>query len=208
MLNMDMIGRLDTNRVIYVVGTSSSVQWDKLIKLVENKSLKITPSENFMGGSDHYPFYLKGIPFLFFFTGLHSDYHTPDDDLEKINFDGEIKILNFIEDFITIIDTVAVIPFQIIDEISVVHHSNKNNSIGLIPDKEYNGKGIRIAGVIKDLLACNTGLQPGDVIMKIGNKDIKDYHDFTETLKKYDPGTQAKLLVSRMGTQIIKTVYF
>lgn len=43
-------------------------------------------------GSDHYPFYRKGIPVLFFFTGLHSDYHKPTDDYEFIDFDKLLKV--------------------------------------------------------------------------------------------------------------------
>lgn len=43
-------------------------------------------------GSDHFPFYKKGIPVLFFFSGLHSDYHKPSDDFEFIDFDKLIKV--------------------------------------------------------------------------------------------------------------------
>ncbi len=43
-------------------------------------------------GSDHYPFYRKGIPVIFFFTGLHKDYHKPTDDFEFIDFDKLIKV--------------------------------------------------------------------------------------------------------------------
>jgi len=43
-------------------------------------------------GSDHYPFYRKGIPVLFFFTGLHSDYHKETDDFEFIDMDKLVKV--------------------------------------------------------------------------------------------------------------------
>ncbi|HWR74066.1 MAG TPA: M20/M25/M40 family metallo-hydrolase [Bacteroidales bacterium] len=43
-------------------------------------------------GSDHYPFYRKGIPALFFFTGLHKDYHRETDDFEFIDFDKLVKV--------------------------------------------------------------------------------------------------------------------
>lgn len=43
-------------------------------------------------GSDHYPFYRKGIPVLFFFTGLHRDYHKTSDDFEFIDFDKLLKV--------------------------------------------------------------------------------------------------------------------
>jgi hypothetical protein len=43
-------------------------------------------------GSDHYPFYRKKIPVLFFFTGLHKDYHKPSDDYEFIDFEKLVKV--------------------------------------------------------------------------------------------------------------------
>jgi aminopeptidase YwaD len=49
-----------------------------------------------IGPSDQTSFYLKNIPVLHFFTGQHSDYHRPSDDVEKINFEGEKMILEYI----------------------------------------------------------------------------------------------------------------
>jgi hypothetical protein len=43
-------------------------------------------------GSDHFPFYRKGIPALFFFSGLHKDYHRETDDFEFIDFDKLVKV--------------------------------------------------------------------------------------------------------------------
>ena len=45
-------------------------------------------------------FYRKDIPVLFFFTGLHSDYHKPSDDADKINYIGMLKIIRFIQQMI------------------------------------------------------------------------------------------------------------
>ena len=48
------------------------------------------------GPSDHTSFYRKNIPVLFYFTGLHPDYHKPSDDFDKINYTGEMKIVKHI----------------------------------------------------------------------------------------------------------------
>ena len=48
-----------------------------------------------IGPSDHTSFYLKNIPVLFFFTGIHKDYHKPGDDVEKINFPGELQVIKY-----------------------------------------------------------------------------------------------------------------
>src|SRR5881398_2590684 len=48
------------------------------------------------GPSDHTSFYLKDIPVLFYFTGLHADYHKPTDDANKINYNGELYVIKHI----------------------------------------------------------------------------------------------------------------
>jgi Zn-dependent M28 family amino/carboxypeptidase len=50
-------------------------------------------SQNLVRRSDQWPFLRRGVPALFFFTGLHPDYHTPQDDVEKINFPKMEKIV-------------------------------------------------------------------------------------------------------------------
>jgi Peptidase family M28 len=56
-----------------------------------NLSLTFYPSTGKTGGSDHSPFAKKDIPFSFFWSGWHDDYHNPSDEIEKINWD---KMLN------------------------------------------------------------------------------------------------------------------
>ncbi|MFN5931633.1 MAG: M28 family peptidase, partial [Sphingobacteriales bacterium] len=63
------------------------------------------------GPSDHTSFYRKDIPVLFFFTGIHGDYHKPSDDWDKINYKGEWNILKFALSIITNPATSGKIPF-------------------------------------------------------------------------------------------------
>src|SRR5262249_24834638 len=57
----------------------------------------LTLNEDGYGPSDHSSFYRKQIPVLFFFTGCHNDYHNPSDTADKINYEGEAKIISFVE---------------------------------------------------------------------------------------------------------------
>ena len=50
--------------------------------------------------SDHYNFYKKGIPCIFFFTGIHDDYHRPSDEIDKLNFDGIQKIADLVDSIV------------------------------------------------------------------------------------------------------------
>lgn len=82
MLNLDMISRNGAD-TLYLVGAPASPDVTEIILKANRKTgLKLIPDDDFMGGSDHYPFYRKEIPFMFFFTGIHADYHTPRDNPE------------------------------------------------------------------------------------------------------------------------------
>ena len=98
MLNLDMIGRLSNNNLtINAVGTSDI--WTPLAnKINESYKFDLSLKKAGLDGSDHRPFFDKGIPTIFFFTGLHNDYHTPRDVFWKINTEGEETILKFVND--------------------------------------------------------------------------------------------------------------
>lgn len=97
MLNMDMIGRLGAGE--YFAGFSegeSSIDIAMIIDKLENKykfAKNITSRKT--GGSDHASFYNKKVPIAFLHTGGHSDYHTPNDVSNKINFDGIAQIAKY-----------------------------------------------------------------------------------------------------------------
>jgi aminopeptidase YwaD len=113
MLNCDMIGRLDSSKkelTMYSVG--SSPNWGKLIDETPADGLKIMKKESVESGSDHYSFYEKNVPDLFFFTELHSDYHKPTDDPEKVNFAGLTTIVKYIERFFGNIKSGKKIPYS------------------------------------------------------------------------------------------------
>jgi len=109
-LNIDMIGRskkagdTDTRNAslsgpneIYVIGsTMMSTELGKLSQDVNSSYLKIgydvkyddpKDTNRFFFRSDHYNYALKGIPIIFFFDGVHEDYHRAGDEAQKIDYD-------------------------------------------------------------------------------------------------------------------------
>ncbi|MFC2113820.1 M20/M25/M40 family metallo-hydrolase [Bacteroidota bacterium] len=98
MLNLDMIGRSGCkNSDMIVYGVGSATCWRKQLKAINNKVLHMNLISGSNGGSDHHPFYKAGIPVLFFFTGIHADYHKVSDEIELLNFEGEAEILTVAE---------------------------------------------------------------------------------------------------------------
>ncbi|MGE5499357.1 MAG: M20/M25/M40 family metallo-hydrolase, partial [Syntrophothermus sp.] len=92
MINMDMIGRLTdtTNLIINGAGTSS-IWKDLLTKINSSYNFKLSLMDDGYGGSDQSSFVNKDIPALFFFTGIHNDYHRPSDTPDKINYELQAK---------------------------------------------------------------------------------------------------------------------
>ncbi len=87
MLNMDMVGRLAEDGV-EVGGEKTSAAWPALIAAAAPDSLKVKHPEAVTGRSDHAHWFRQGIPVLFFFTGLHADYHRTSDEFDTLNLSG------------------------------------------------------------------------------------------------------------------------
>ncbi len=102
MINMDMIGRIRGGKV-YVNGTGTGSTLDKLVESVKPpESFKIDLSEaTGYGGSDHMSFTVKQVPVLFFFSGLHGDYHKPSDTWDKIDAPDATRLLGYVAEITT-----------------------------------------------------------------------------------------------------------
>lgn len=207
MINLDMVGRLTDNKLT-IGGTGTSSIWQGLLDSL-NKTYNFTAAYNKdgYGPSDHASFYGKDIPVLFFFTGLHKDYHKPSDDWQLINADGEAKVLNMVVSIVNYVNTLSAKP----DFIKVTEEKKETNmgfrvTLGVIPDYSSTKEGLEITGVKSGGVAEKSGLQGGDVITKLGQYEIKNIYDYTDALTKFKPGEESEVTFVR-GTET-KTVKF
>jgi len=198
MLNIDMVGRIDTNKSkLNIIGTGSSSLWDSIIDATPSPHFDIRKSTSATGGSDHASFYLKNMPVLFFFTGIHSDYHTPDDVIEKLNFTGIYNILNYVYDFVLKTD-IAHIPFAKAETTNIRSARRSSTiSLGIMPDHAYEYSGIRIADITQQGPAEKAGLQRGDIIIKIGMFQINDIHTYMSALATFKTGDKTSIDIIR-----------
>ena len=105
MLNFDMVGRFDSNhKKIYIFGTASSPLWNDLIRKNADRNFKVRKIRGSVPFSDQHSFYVKQVPVLFFYTGTHPDYHTPRDRSRLVNYQGEVKVIQFAEKIIAQLD--------------------------------------------------------------------------------------------------------
>jgi len=208
MLNMDMVGRLKDDKLI-LNGTGTSTYWTPMIEEL-NKKYNFNTSMNpeGFGPSDHSSFYAKDIPVLMFFTDLHTDYHKPTDTPDKINTEGQQKVLNMVYDMAYDLSTRDVKP-----EFTKVAVKEENKGerksvrvyVGTVPDFSYSDAGYKISGVQSGSPAEKAGILAGDIMIKFGDKEINNLYDYTAALGEYKPGQDVNVVVKR-GTEEITVV--
>ncbi|MBW1296632.1 M28 family metallopeptidase [Aquimarina litoralis] len=103
-LNIDMIGRIDEkhkekdkNQYIYLIGSDRlSTELHNISEEANNEYTKLDldytynakdDRNRFYYRSDHYNFAKNNIPIIFYFNGVHEDYHEPSDTADKIEYD-------------------------------------------------------------------------------------------------------------------------
>jgi hypothetical protein len=198
MINMDMIGRLDPQtKSLLVHGTGTSPAWEPLLKKLATENLSIKTDSSGTGPSDHTSFYLKDIPVLHFFTGSHSDYHKPSDDWEKVNLAGEVEVLKLIAKIIDDLDAQPKLAFLKTKTKATASRSSFKVTMGIMPGYASDAEGLKVDGVTDGRPAAKAGIQTGDVIIQMGEYQIKDIQNYMDALGKFEKGQSIPVKVIR-----------
>ncbi|TBR20294.1 MAG: M20/M25/M40 family metallo-hydrolase [Chitinophagaceae bacterium] len=211
MINLDMVGRLnDSLNSITVGGFGTSPQWNSIINEANKKnSFALKFDSSGTGPSDHTSFYRKDIPVLFFFTGLHTDYHKPGDDFEKINYRGETRLISFIYKIILNTNyTNQKLVFAKTREAQTTTSARFSVSMGIMPDYSYSGAGVRCDGISEGRPAQKAGIRTGDVILQINDYEISSVESYMQVLGKFKKGDRVIVKYSRSGETLITEVQF
>lgn len=209
MVNMDMVGRLNEENVLVINGVGTSPSWMPVLEDLEIDPITITTTESGFGPSDHTSFYLKDIPVLHFFTGQHSEYHKPTDDSELINYEGIDLVSQYIYQLVTALDGEEKLTFtKTKDQSQGSRASSFKVTLGVVPDYTYGKKGMRIDGVSEGKPAQKAGLQQGDVILKIGDKEIEDIYAYMEALGSFEPEQSTTIVIQRGEEQLTLPLTF
>lgn len=203
MLNMDMIGRINDNKDLIVHGTGTSSDWKDILNEKNSYNFNLSFNDEGFGSSDHSSFYAKQIPVLFFFTGTHSDYHKPTDTADKINAEGQAKILNFVYDVASEIIQKETRPNYVAVERKDRGRMNTSRVwVGTVPDFAGEVNGYKLGGVSEGSPAEKAGLEAGDIITSFGGKKISNLYDFTYAIGSFVPGDKVEVIVKRGDEEI------
>ncbi len=197
MLNFDMIGRLDeSGKTLNLLAAGSSPQWEQLAANITT-DIEVKIKKAGVSGSDHAPFIKKSIPALFFFSGIHDDYHKPGDDCEKLNYYGMRDIVEYAANMILIIDTMKNMVFSAVVETAGRGNRTDMVTLGIVPDHGTTVDGLKISDVIQHRPAYAAGLKKGDIIIQIDDTEVHDIMQYMKALGTLKKGTKSTVVVKR-----------
>ncbi len=210
MLNFDMVGRLDPEKnTLGINSVGTSPFWKEAMAGIQIDDMKVKTAESGVGPSDHTSFYLKDLPVLHFFSGTHSDYHKPSDDENLINYAGADKIFRYVDALLVKLnDNGQKLAFTQTKNEEEGEAPRWKVSLGVVPDYLYDGEGMRIDGVTDGKPASKAKLLAGDVVIKMGDNDVKDMMSYMRALSKLEKGDTVTVVVLRKGKPKKKKVTF
>ena len=190
MLNMDMIGRIKDEKV-YIGGVGTGSTFQSILAAADKDSgFHIETSVGGYASSDHTSFVAKKIPVLFFFSGLHSDYHKPSDTWDKINAPDAARLLDLVGKITLRLD--AATGGRLLSPwLRIRIRTRASRVVGAATDRT--SARFRISASRKTACASATckpgspaakaGLKAGDVLVRFGDKPIMNLYDFTDALR-------------------------
>ncbi len=215
-LNLDMVGRLRADKegekeFLLVEGANTGKDYKDLVDNLNKKyDLQLRYGRGVPGNSDHFSFYRQNIPVLFFWTGIHPDYHRPSDTADKINVPGMRKIVDLAEEVVTNFATREKRP----EFVSVTRSQPSTPAesdyprLGFIPSYADGGEGVLLDGVNDNSLAAKAGLKKGDRIIEVAGKPVKSLENYVEVMRTIKAQGTLELTILREGKKEKVTVKF
>jgi len=214
MLNMDMIGRVKGSK-LYIGGTGTGSTFEPMLKKITgNYDFKLDYSQDGFSASDHTSFAAKSIPVLFFFSGLHADYHKPSDTWDKIDSKDAAEVVDLVYDIAMQLANDTSRP-QFVKVQPNPHAggvpgggggSGYGPYFGSIPDFAPIEKGVKFSDVRAGSPAGKAGLQAGDILIGFGDKPVNNLYDFTFALRASKVGDVVKVKYIRDGKEMTADV--
>jgi hypothetical protein len=211
MINMDMIGRIKDDKV-YIGGVGTGSTFKSVLDQAEKETpFKFEASPGGYSSSDHTSFVTKKIPVLFFFSGLHSDYHKPSDTWDKINGPSAARLLDMVENVaVQLANTDQPPTFQVVAEEKplggIAGGGGYGPYFGSVPDFGQTENGVKFSDVRPNSPAAKAGFKAGDILVQFGDKPIKNLYDFTDALRRSKVGDVVEVKVLRDGQPVTASV--
>jgi C-terminal processing protease CtpA/Prc len=208
-----MIGRLGEELTVYGVGSSGG--WHEvLVQANAEVGAPIVEMDEGYGPSDHVAFYLRQIPVLAFFTGVHEDYHRATDDVERLNLEGLHSVTRVIRGVVAELadrpGRLAFDPRQFqprgIDEpVEDEPELPPPLRIGVVPGPADGTPGVPVDALVEGSPGLRAGVKAGDRVLKVGARTTETIYDYVEALRGLPRDAAWPMVVLRDGAEITLT---
>ena len=146
------------------------------------------------------------MPSLFFFSGLHGDYHKPSDTWDKINYEGLASVTRYAAALTDSLDARPRPTYVVAKADSSVGRIAGGGGygayLGTIPDYMKTEGGVLLSGVRNGSPAEKAGIRGGDVIVKFDGVRIDNIYDYTFALRSRKPGQEVRITVHRGAADV------
>ena len=207
MVNLDMVGRLRPDPTtkkgkLIAQGTGTSKGFDALIDTLNKQDFTFAKVAAGTGPSDHDSFYRKKVPVLFFWTGVHPDYHKPTDTADKIDLPGMAKIVDFTQMVIAKLATDEERPAYIEVKGGTPSRGPGGPKLGIQPAYESDKEGLTIDGVADGGPAAKAGMKAGDRIVELAGRPVTNIETYMVIMAAQRVGQTFDAMVIREGKKL------
>lgn len=209
MVNLDMIGRLKPDEKtkeekVLLEGTGTAEIFEPLLEQLNKETrFHFVKKKSGFGPSDHSSFCDKKIPVLFFWTGTHPEYHTPQDTADRINFDGLLKITGLVENLVVDLSQREKKPtFVEVKGNAMPRPTGNFPKLGIRPGYTDEAEGVLVEGVTEGEPAAKSGIKKGDRILEISGKKVPNIETYMQVLAGEKNGTTINVQIIRDGKKI------
>ncbi len=202
-LNMDMVGRMEKQLVLQGIG-SSDYWTSEIEKRNAVVGLPIKLNNDTQLPTDASSFYRAGVPILSAFTGSHSDYHTPRDTPEKLNYPDATrisKLMGLVARGLVINNDIPAYIKQAAQE-KRASRGVMRAYLGTVPDYAADQPGVLLSDVTSGAPADKAGVQGGDIIVELAGRKIENIYDFTYAIEALKIGQETSIAVTRKGKRL------
>jgi len=212
MVNLDMIGR--SHGYLFVAGLGTAAEFRGLLDPIfaQVKDVKLELSDLGQAPSDNTSFYEGGVPAIFFFTHVHDDYHMPTDDADKIDYAGEVRVLQLARESIDVLDAAPKLTFRQADGMGmpadfnermgkhynlIGQRQNLRGKLGIVAEEAVGG--LSVTSVNAGSAAAELGVVAGDLLKQVNGREVRTLSDLRRAMGGSIRGDTATLVIVRGG---------
>jgi hypothetical protein len=202
-LNFDMVGRMKDNE-LEVQGLASAEGWKAVFENTPDAGFKLQYTDDPLLPTDVTPFYLKRIPVVGFFTGIHDDYHTYSDDAGKINFPDLERMVKYVSQVVMeLMKPETKLDFREVKARQPISRDYKTQvTLGTIPSFSGSENGFKLQGVKPGGPADKAGMKGGDLVISLDHKPVSSIYDYMGIMGEMVPGKEYEITVLREGKEV------